>query len=68
MTPFCWPAECRCHSSFARYCAGRFRRDGWMAVRSSLGAGWWERERERERVELSVNQHHGPTTNDANLL
>jgi hypothetical protein len=37
-----------------------------MVVRSSLGAGW--RERERERLELSVNQHHDPATNDANLL
>jgi len=31
---------------------------------------WLERvgERERERLELSVSQHHDPATNDANLL
>jgi hypothetical protein len=31
---------------------------------------WVEREgeRERERLELSVSQHHDPATNDANLL
>ena len=27
-----------------------------------------QRERESERLELSVNQHHDPATNDANLL
>lgn len=46
------------------------RQARWMVVRSSLGAGWRERgrESEKERLELSVNQHHDPATNDANLL